>query len=330
MIESGPINYWTNPMQLSSRTSSSTYARGYGFALTSAVILSTTAIFIRYLVNTYQMPALILAFWRDVIVTALLLPVLYLINRSLVSVSRPDLRYLLSYGLVLALFNSFWTISVAQNGAAIATVLAYSSAAFTTLLGWWFLHERLSTVKIVAVMFSIVGCVLVAEALDVASWIANPLGILTGIFAGLCYAIYSLMGRSASQRGLNTWTTLLYTFGFASVFLLVFNLIPGGPIPGAAKTPGELAWLGNSLAGWGILFLLAAGPTVAGFGTYNVSLSLLPSSVANLILTLEPAFTVTMAYLFLGESLHFIQIVGSLLIITGVIFLRLSERKSFH
>ena len=88
------------------------------------------------------------------------------------------------------------------------------------------------------------------------------------------------MGRSTSQRGLNPWVTLFYTFGFAAVFLLIFNLLPGGGVPGAATRPADLFWLDNALAGWGILFLLAAGPTLAGFGLYNVSLGYLPSSVA--------------------------------------------------
>ncbi len=43
-------------------------ARGYPVALGAAAILSTTAIFIRFLTQTYHMPALLLAFWRDVIV----------------------------------------------------------------------------------------------------------------------------------------------------------------------------------------------------------------------------------------------------------------------
>jgi drug/metabolite transporter (DMT)-like permease len=71
--------------------------------------------------------------------------------------------------------------------------------------------------------------------------------------------------------------------------------------------------------------LLAAGPTVLGYGLYNVSLSLLPSSVANLILTLEPAFTAIIAYLVLGERFTGIQIAGGLMILGGVIFLRVYE-----
>ena len=147
------------------------------------------------------------------------------------------------------------------------------------------------------------------------------------IGAGFGYAIYSLMGRSAAQRGLNPWTTLFYTFAFATPFLLAFNLLPQGALPGQAGSPAELLWLGRSAAGWIILFLLAAGPTVAGFGLYNVSLSLLPSSVANLILTSEPAFTALFAYLLLGERFTGVQIAGSLLILSGVLLLRLHEGR---
>jgi drug/metabolite transporter (DMT)-like permease len=228
---------------------------------------------------------------------------------------------------VLAIFNASWTLSVALNGAAISTVLAYSSAGFTALLGWWFLNERLDWAKLVAVTLSLAGCVLVSNALDLAAWTANLVGILTGILSGLLYAVYSLMGRSASQRNLNPWTTLLYTFGFAAIFLFFFNIIPGDLLPGKASIPGDLLWLGNSLAGWGILILLAAGPTLTGFGTYNISLSYLPSSVANLIVSMEPAFTAIMAYFLFGEILNGIQIVGSLMILVGVIFFRIYEGK---
>ena len=312
---------------LTSSSNSSNLTRGYSIAVVSAVILSTTAIFIRYLTQTYQIPALVLAFWRDLFVALTLLPVLGMIRPGLLRVKRTDLRYLSLYGLVLAIFNSLWTLSVALNGAAISTVLAYCSAGFTALLGWWFLKERLDWAKIVAVILSLSGCILVSDALNLAAWSANLVGILTGILSGLLYAIYSLMGRSASQRELNPWTTLLYTFGFAAAFLLFFNLLPGDLVPGKAVHATDLLWLGNSLAGWGILFLLAAGPTLAGFGTYNVSLSYLPSSVANLIVSLEPAITAVMAYILFGEFLNGIQVIGSLMILTGVVFLRIYEGK---
>ena len=164
------------------------------------------------------------------------MPILAIARPALLRVSRPGLRYLALYGVVLAMFNAMWTLSVAYNGAAVATVLAYCSAAFTALLGWWLLQERLDWGKIVAVVLSLGGCVLVAGALDPAAWRMNPLGIVTGVLSGLGYAGYSLMGRSASQRGLSPWTTEVYAFALRRHLLLVANLAPVG-LPGGAFGP---------------------------------------------------------------------------------------------
>lgn len=301
--------------------------RGYLIALGAAAILSTTAIFIRHLTQTYQIPSLVLAFWRDVFVVLTLLPVLALVRPALVRVARAHLPHLVAFGFVLAVFNALWTLSVARNGAALATVLVYSSAAFSALLGRWILQEELGWAKLLAVACSLGGCLLVSGASDPAAWHANVLGIVTGVLSGLSYAAYSLMGRSASLRDISPWTTLLYIFGFATVFLLLVNLIPGGFLPGSATQPGDLLWLGKSVRGWGILFLLAAGPTVAGFGLYLVSLGHLGASVANLVLTLEPAFTAAVAYALLGERLSGIQIAGSLVIMSGVLILRICQGR---
>ena len=301
--------------------------RGYTIAVASAVILSTTAIFIRYLTENFDMPPLVLAFWRDVFVTLTLIIVLGWGRPALLRVGSNHGRYLAAYGFVLAIFNALWTLSVAQNGAAVATVLVYSSTGFTVLLGWWVLNERLDWAKGLAVVLCIGGCALVSEAVQPGVWQSNLLGIVTGILSGLSYAVYSLMGRSASQRGLNPWTTLLYTFGIAALWLLAFNALPERMLSGTASRVADLWWLGDAVKGWGALILLAAGPTVLGFGLYNLSLKALPSSIANLIVSLEPASTAVIAYLLLGERLSGMQIGGSLVLLGGVIFLRVYEGR---
>ncbi len=212
-------------------------ARGYAAALGAAAVLSTTAIFIRHLTVTYAIPALVLAIWRDVFVVVTLLPILLIFRPVLLRPGRRHIAFLAVYGVVLATFNAMWTLSVAYNGAAVATVMAYCSAAFTALLGWWLLKEDLDWGKIGAIALSLGGCVLVAGALDPSVWRMNPLGILTGVLSGLSYAGYSLMGRSASQRGLSPWTSLIYAFGFAALLLLFVAQLP---VPGGAPRPADL------------------------------------------------------------------------------------------
>jgi drug/metabolite transporter (DMT)-like permease len=300
-------------------------SRGFVIALVSAAVLSTSAVFIRHMTQAYQIAALVLAFWRDVFVATILLSVLALLRPRLLRLERRQLLFLGIYGLVVACFNALWTLSVSLNGAAVATVLVYCSAAFTALLGRWWLHERLGWVRVLAVCLSLAGCVLVSGALGAAAWHANSVGILAGVLSGLGFSLYTLMGRSASQRGLDPWTTVLYAFGLAAVFLLLLNLLPGEVMPGKAARPGDLLCLGHGWAAWGLLFLLAAGPTLVGFGLYNLSLVHLPSSVVNLIVTVEPVFTALSAYAFLSERLTHMQIGGGVMILAGVVLLRMGE-----
>ena len=98
-------------------------ARGFAIGLCAAAILSTMAVLIRYLSVTFHLPALVMAFWRDLFVVLTLLPIFAFWRRDLLRASRRDLPYLAAHGLVLAFFNVFWTLSVTLNGAAVATVL---------------------------------------------------------------------------------------------------------------------------------------------------------------------------------------------------------------
>ena len=304
-------------------TAQSTHTnRGYAAAVGSALFLSMTAIFIRYLTLDYALPALVLAYWREVMVAAALAVVFAIVKPERLRGVRGHTGYLVGYGLVLALLNALWTLSVALNG---ASVLVYSSAGFTALLGWLILKEELTLVKILVVALSILGCALVVNVFNPSMWGLNTAGVIAGISAGLLYALYSIMGRSASQRGLNTWTTLFYIFTFASMFMLVFNLLSGGKIPGSAARPIDMLWLGNAWAGWLILAVLAVGPTLMGYGLYNVSLRYLPSSTANLVVMIEPVFTAIFAYIVLGEVLTVAQLVSGAMILGAVAVLRLGK-----
>ena len=296
--------------------------KGFIIALVSAAILSFTGIIIRIVSEDYHLPALILAFWRDFFVVICAFPFLLVFKSERFGIKTKNLGFLIMFGFGLAFFNIAWTLAVTLSGASIATVLVYSSAGFTAILGFFFLKESLSLNKNISIVLCLVGCLLVSGAIDINAWQRNSIGILSGIISGLLYAIYSLMGRRASQRDLNPWTTLFYTFLFAAVFLFLINLLPVDFIPGKAQTAADLFQLGTQWRGWILLVVLAGGPTLLGFGLYNVSLGLLPSSTANLILSSEPVMTVITAYFLLGERLTSIEIIGSGLILAALVLLR--------
>jgi len=296
--------------------------RGYFIALIGITFWSTTGVLISYLTTHYQMAPLLLALWRNVLVCVALAPALYLFRPSLLHLRKTNLPFIIVYGLVLSLFNSIWTLSVKLNGAAVATVLGYGSTGFTALIAWWWFKEQLTLAKMIAVLFSLGGCVLVSNAFIPGVWQVNTLGITVGLLSGLLFALYSLMGKEAARRGINPWNAMLWSFAGGSIFLVFFNLLPF--LPGSAGSANALLpvlpW-----KGWLNLVILSFIPTILGFGLYNTSMIYLPASIANLLATLEPAMTAVEAYIFLGERMSILQVFGSVLIISAVVIVRLFE-----
>jgi DME family drug/metabolite transporter len=304
---------------------SSKLSHGYIIALTATVLWSTTGIIISYLSKTYSLPSLVLAFWRDLFVSFGMIVGLLVFNRTLFQLNRAHWGFMVLYGFTLAIFNSMWTFSVQYNGAAVATVMAFSSPAMTAILSRIVYREQFSRVKVLSILLSLMGIVFVSGAYDPSTWNLNPLGIIFGLLSGLMFAIYNLEGKHASDTHVDSWTALLYSFAWATLILLFFNF--GNDFFITSSVPfSKMLWLGSSFAGWGILFFLGVAPTLGGFGLYTLSIRYLSPTTANLIATLEPAFTAVWAFFLLNEILTGTQLVGGALVLAGVVLLRFGDQ----
>jgi drug/metabolite transporter, DME family len=304
--------------------------RGYTLGLIGIAFWSTTAIFISYLLKNYPLQPLTLAFWRDLFVVVALAIGLAVFRRSALRIAPQQRRFLIAYGFSLTLMNISWTLSVALNGAAVSTVMVYASPGITAIAAHFFFKERISRMRVAAFIGALLGAFFVAKANDPAQWTLNAGGILIGVLSACGFAFYSLMGKAASQRRINSWTATLSAFSVAAIFLLPTTLITlaigqsAAPIGQAASY--SLFSLGTHWSGWLILIILAVIPTLGGFGFYTASLGYLSAGTANLLATLEPVLTTILAYLLLHESLSPTQLIGGALIVLSVISLRLEER----
>lgn len=300
---------------------SSSLGRGYLVGLAAVVLWSWTGILIAYLLRHHALAPMTLAFWRDLLVAGALLAGLATFRPGALRAARGDLPFLALYGGALLLMNVTWTWSVAWNGAAVSTVLVYSSPGITSVAARFLFKEKLSLVRALAFATSLAGCVLVARANDPAQWHLNTAGILTGLLSALAFTLYSLLGKVASHRGTAPWTATLYAFCLAAAALLPLATLM---LP-ASGPAASLLSLGVRWNGW-LLLLLLVIPTVGGYGLYTVSLTYLRTGTANLIATLEPVLTTVWAYFLLGESLDGLQLLGGALIAASVVSLRLEEK----
>jgi len=182
----------------------SSYSRGYLIALIATVLWSATGVLISYLSKTYSLPSLVLAFWRDLFVSFGMVTGLLAFSRARFYLDRSQWGFLILYGLTLAIFNSMWTFSVQYNGAAVATMFAFSSPAMTAILSRIVFKEKIGWVKIISIGLSLLGMVFVSGAYDPAMWKLNTVGITFGLLTGLFFAIYNLEGKHASDEKIDS------------------------------------------------------------------------------------------------------------------------------
>jgi drug/metabolite transporter, DME family len=292
-------------------TASQSSLRGYVILLTSTFILSTTGILIKFLLNDFQIEPLALAFWRVFIVATALGLALVLFRRSLLAVKWRHVPMFALFGLAgVGLHQFVWVTSVQTNGAGVATVLVYIQPAIVALVSYRLLGESLDRTRIIALMLTLTGMVMVSRAYEIGNVNLNWLGLLTGFGTGFTWATYALMGRYTT-RYYSAWTALFYAFLFGALFLIPMQFFVH-----------DIFALGGSPSGWGLMFFLALGPTLGGFALYTIGLSHLPASVATLIGTLEPVLSVILAYFLFGEVMNVIQIIGAGLILWSVVMLR--------
>lgn len=295
---------------------------GYIFAAIATSCLAMTSLFIRELTVTYKIPALVLAFWRNLLAICILFVVLLIFKRDLLKLDRRHLPFMMLYGLGVILFNITWTLSVIANGPSVSTVIVYSSVPFTAIMAYWLLREPVRLPKVIAIAITLVGCAMVS--LTSTSINLNFGGLLIGLASGLTYAIFTLFSREAGQKGINPWTAFIYSFFFATIYVGLFNLLPFKLVPGQAATPSAMV-LEMPVIGWILLLGLAIISTIIGFGAYNSSLVHLPAATANMFLTLEPIITAVFAFFLFHERLSVMQLLGGILVVAAVLWIRWYE-----
>ncbi|MCC7164312.1 MAG: EamA family transporter [Anaerolineae bacterium] len=293
------------------KTTPATSLRGYVIVLISTLLLSFTGILIKTLLVDFNMVPLNLAFWRVLIVTAALGLALLLVRRSYFKIRLQHLIYFIVMGVVgVGLHQLAWVNSVNLNGAAVATVLVYINPTIVALASVRVFGEKLDRTKIIALVLTLTGIILVAEMYIPSNLQLNGLGILVGLLTGITWASYAIIGQFVARK-YSPWATLFYAFLFGALCLLPMQLYAG-----------NFSSLGTQWMGWAILLFLSLGPTLVGFGLYTVGLSQIPASVVTLLATLEPVFSIILAYVLFGEVLDFPQIIGAGLILLAVLLLR--------
>lgn len=284
------------------------------FIAVSATLWGLIAIFVRKLASFGFTPMEIVTL-RTVTAAVILGLIGAGKDRSVFKISFHDIRLFIGTGICsIVLFNWCYFTSINQLNLSFAVILLYTAPAFVTVMSLLFLKEKMDIRKLISVVGTVLGCVLIAGVNIEDASNVNAVGILTGLGAGFGYALYTIFGKFALHK-YQPFTVTFYTFLLAGCTLI--------PLTGLWNKwellkSGEVLFYGIGLG----LF-----PTVIAYLLYTKGLEKMEGSKASIIATVEPVVATILSVFLYNESFGIIQFIGTVLILGSVVLINLKIHK---
>ncbi|MCH5262771.1 MAG: DMT family transporter [Lachnospiraceae bacterium] len=234
-------------------------------------------------------------------------------------IALKDIPLFLGLGLGSVLFfAACYFTAIQMMTLSIAAILLYTSPIWVMLMSLLFFHERMTKNKLLALIISFVGCVLVS---GIGSGESNvtAIGILIGLGSGIGYGLYSILGTIALRR-YSTYTVTTYTFMIASVGSLFLCSLPDLLHKIAACSVKPHLFVLIALTG-----LVTA---VIPFLCYTLGLEQVDASRAAILATIEPMVATLIGVVVFHESMTLMSVVGVMCIIAAIVLLNLRFSQS--
>lgn len=270
--------------------------------------------FVGLLAKVITMPSGHVAWGRAVFALAAVV-VLILIRRQWPwKLKSPrDLSLLLLTGLFLCGNWYFYFAAIKASSVSVAVVALFTYPLITALLEPWFFREKVSWIDVIAAVFVVIGVTITAQGGGIGSG-NTPLGVVLGILSALSLSLSALLSR----RLIKTYPAGILMFWQFVVATAVFSLF-------VAFDPASLSarWTGH-------LFMLGAVFTVLAIVLFLEAIKTLRTASTSVVLSLQPVYTIALAWLLLGENPSTQTLAGGTLILASVVATMLYHARKKH
>ena len=278
--------------------------------------VSFSAIFIRLAQTEEAVPSLAIAAWRTTIATMVLLPIALLRRRQeLRGMKMADWLLAALAGLMLGIHFGTWITSLAYTSIASSAVLVSTSPLWVGLAAPFVLHEPLTRWLKIGLGLALAGSVVIAlgDGLQLADGSRAMTGNGLALLGAVAMAVYYLIGRRLRQGlSLLSYTTVVY--GIAALTLVGYSLMSQVPLMGYSPTA------------YGLFVLMAVFPQLIGHSSFNWALAYLPATFVAVTIISEPVGATLLGLLILGEVPVGVTIVGSLVVLLGIMVASISKQ----
>lgn len=237
--------------------------------------------------------------------------------KQVFKIKKEHLKWFLLNGFSFGFISICNYCSIYYINASVATVLLYTLPVFTVILSRFMLKEKFTVTKTIATTLVFIGIVCIINLQDVDAIAARPdlyimgipsvvFGIIIGLMSGILSAFYTIFTRKLNEYydgwTVNSWC---YFIGF-----IVFFCVGVKPIV-------TFSW--EPLTMFFVFVMSLIG--LAAYSLYSISMHYIDAGKASLLVTLDPAMSVTMAVLILHEKLSLIQLIGCFLVAAGILYM---------
>jgi drug/metabolite transporter (DMT)-like permease len=206
---------------------------------------------------------------------------------------------LLYVGQAATYFTSLKTVP-----AAVTSILLYLYPGVVMILAAILLGERLNRVRVGALVLAVVGVFTVVNPLGAHGTI-DTAGLLFGLATAAIYATYILVGR------------VLLADVSPVVATAVIATTAGVVLAASATAGGQ--WRPLTAGGWALALSMAVVATAIPATMFLAGLARVGATRAAIISTLEPATTVVLAALLLGEDLGPVRLIGGGIVLVAAV-----------
>lgn len=286
----------------------------YLYVISGAILWGLISLFSNTLAEFGLSPKNIVAI-RSFGTAAILFIIFAIKDRKLLKIEIKDIKYFIGTGIISFVFFN-WCLFTSMNecSAAIAVVLLYTAPIFVTLMSAVLFKEKMTRIKIVALILTVIGCMCVTGVIG-GKINGTLFGVICGIGSGFFYALYSIFGRYALKK-YSSVTVTIYTFIFAAI----------GSIPLIEPAP-LIAGLSNGEALIAAVLIVVVS-TVSPFLLYTKGLTGVESGTASILATAEPAVGVLVSIFILQQPINLIAVIGVFLILGAVIILNFNRQEN--
>lgn len=223
-----------------------------------------------------------------------------------------ELRHLKKIKLiiVIGIVNSVtWFLiyfSVINTSIAQAVLGFITPPIFVTILSPIFLKENINRNILFALIMALIGIILIFNPENLVKFVA-PLGVVSGIFVGLCSSADRIVGRMLKND--YSPQSLVFLGSFFGLLIMTPVFILSNPV-----IPNEASLI--------VILLISTAGIMGGIAIYYALRYIIAQNVS-IILLLEPLISIVAAFLILNEVPSLLTILGgSLLIIADIIIIK--------